>query len=81
MVRVWLVPRCFRYHRLNAEPRAFMQIYRLVLLLVVGIYLFSPAIMAWWANAESAWYRPYLLWLILILVTFLLQSQNDADEL
>ena len=58
-----------------------MQIYRLVLLLVVGIYLFSPAIMAWWANAESVWYRPYLLWLILILVTFLLQSQKDADEL
>jgi hypothetical protein len=25
-----------------------MYIYRLVLLLVVGIYLFSPAIMDWW---------------------------------
>ena len=58
-----------------------MQIYRLVLLLAVGIYLFSPAIMAWWATPESAWYWPYLLWLILILVTFLLQRQNDADEL
>lgn len=58
-----------------------MQIYRLVLLLVVGIYLFSPALMAWWANPESAWYSPYLMWLILILVTFLLQSQKDADEL
>ncbi|MBF7729596.1 hypothetical protein [Pseudomonas sp. N040] len=58
-----------------------MQIYRLVLLLVVGIYLFSPAIMAWWVNTESVWYRPYVLWLILILVTFLLQSQKDADEL
>ena len=58
-----------------------MQIHRLVLLMAVGIYLFSPAIMAWWANPESAWYRPYLLWLILILLTFLLQRQNDADEL
>jgi O-antigen/teichoic acid export membrane protein len=80
-LRWWLVPHCFRYHRLTADSRALMQIYRLVLLLVVGIYLFSPAIMAWWANAESVWYRPYLLWLIMILVTFLLQSPNDADEL
>jgi hypothetical protein len=58
-----------------------MYIYRLVLLLVVGIYLFSPAIMDWWIDATGAWYRPYLLWLILIVVTFILQSQKDADEL
>ena len=45
-----------------------MYIYRLVLLLVVGIYLFSPAIMDWWIDATGAWYRPYLLWLILIVV-------------
>ena len=49
-----------------------MYIYRLVLLLVVGIYLFSPAIMDWWIDATGAWYRPYLLWLILIVVTFIL---------
>lgn len=58
-----------------------MYIYRLVLLLVVGIYLFSPAIMDWWIDATGAWYRPYMLWLILIVVTFILQSQRDADEL
>jgi hypothetical protein len=60
---------------------ASMYIYRLVLLLVVGIYLFSPAIMDWWIEPTGAWYRPYLLWLILIVVTFILQSQRDADEL
>ncbi len=58
-----------------------MYIYRLVLLLVVGIYLFSPAIMDWWISADSSWYRPYLLWLILIVVSLLLQSQRDVDEL
>jgi hypothetical protein len=57
-----------------------MYIYRLVLILVVGIYLFSPAIMEWWTVPDSAWYQPYVLWLILIVVTFVLQSQHDADE-
>jgi hypothetical protein len=37
--------------------------------------------MDWWIDATGAWYRPYLLWLILIVVTFILQSQKDADEL
>ncbi|MBB3104942.1 hypothetical protein [Azomonas macrocytogenes] len=58
-----------------------MYIYRLVLILVVGIYLFSPAIMDLWIAPDGAWYRPYLLWLILIVVTFILQSRSDADQL
>lgn len=58
-----------------------MYIYRLVLILVVGIYLFSPAIMDWWIASDGAWYRPYGLWLILIVVTFILQSGSDADQL
>lgn len=37
--------------------------------------------MDWWIDPNGAWYRPYLLWLILIVVTFILQSQRDADEL
>lgn len=69
------------YHRPTSDTRPGMYIYRLVLLLVVGIYLFSPAIMDWWIDPNGAWYRPYLLWLILIVVTFILQSQRDADEL
>ena len=58
-----------------------MYIYRLVLLLVIGIYLFSPAIMDWWIEPQGAWYRPYVLWLILIIAGILLQSPKDADEL
>ena len=41
----------------------------------------TPSRMDWWIDATGAWYRPYLLWLILIVVTFILQSQKDADEL
>lgn len=58
-----------------------MYIYRLVLILVVGIYLFSPTIMDWWITPDGAWYRPYMLWLILILVTFILQNGSDVDQL
>ncbi|MBX9914626.1 MAG: hypothetical protein K2Y25_12090 [Pseudomonadaceae bacterium] len=75
------MPLAFRYHARLLDARLPMYIYRLVLLLVVGIYLFSPTIMDWWIDANGEWYRPYLLWLILIVVTFILQSPRDADEL
>jgi hypothetical protein len=58
-----------------------MNIYRLVLLLIVGIYLFSPALMDAWLDPHGAWYRPYLLWLILILISMALQNRRDASEL
>ena len=56
-----------------------MHIYRLILLLVIGIYLFSPAIMDWWTAGNDFWLRPSLLWLVLICLTFFLQGKHDAD--
>ena len=35
-----------------------MYVYRLVFLLILAIYLFSPVIMEWWIGPQSAWYRP-----------------------
>ncbi|MCL6417341.1 hypothetical protein MIB92_16905 [Aestuariirhabdus sp. Z084] len=58
-----------------------MYIYRLVTLLVIGIYLFSPAIMDWWIRSSVDWYAPWILWLILIIVCLLLQRQRSSDEL
>jgi len=57
-----------------------MYIYRLILLLVAGIYLFSPAIMDWWTASNDLWYRPYLLWLLLIVLTFFLQGKRDGES-
>ena len=45
------------------------------------VFLRLFPIMDWWISADSSWYRPYLLWLILIVVSLLLQSQRDVDEL
>jgi xanthine/uracil permease len=57
-----------------------MHIYRLILLLVIGTYLFSPAIMDWWTASTDPWYRPYLLWLALITLTFVLQGKGDGES-
>lgn len=58
-----------------------MYIYRLVLLLVIGIYLFSPAILGWWITFGEQWYQPWILWLILIVACYALQIRRDTDEL
>ena len=58
-----------------------MYIYRLVLALLIGIFFFSTAIMEWWMTYGIDWYQPWLLWLLVVFVGFLLQPRGESDEL
>ncbi len=39
---------------------------RSILLLIAALFLFVTPVTLSWAHAGSAWYLPYILWLILI---------------
>lgn len=58
-----------------------MYSYRLVLLLVLSFYLFSPVIIDWWIEPAGTWYRPFIIWLMLIGVSVWLEQQKGYDEL
>jgi len=52
------------------------------LLLLVGIALiFFPTIEEWVTSADTAWYRPYQLWLLVIIATYWNQHSRPNDEL
>lgn len=57
-----------------------MYIDRLVLLLLIAAYILSPVLMQWWLDAGSTWYRPYLIWLLLIILTYWIVRSRDLDE-
>ena len=42
--------------------------YRVALLLVIGLYIFSPVIIDWWLAHNGAWYHPFAFWFLLIAV-------------
>ncbi len=58
-----------------------MYIDRLVLIFILGSYFLSPTIMEWARQGGIAWYRPYLIWLLLIGIAFLITRSRDADGL
>lgn len=52
------------------------------LLLVVGVVLiFFPTIESWIMGSETNWYRPYLLWLMIIVAAYWNQRTRHTDEL
>ena len=58
-----------------------MYLYRLVFLLILAIYVFSPVIMDWWIDPGSTWYRPYLIWFVIIVLAIWLEQRRDKHEL
>ncbi len=58
-----------------------MYIYRLVFLLILGVYIFSPVIMDWWIAPGGAWYRPYVIWLAIIALAYWLERKRGPNEL
>lgn len=57
-----------------------MYIYRLVFLLILGVYIFSPVIMDWWIAPGSAWYRPYIIWALIIALAYWLEQKRGPHE-
>lgn len=58
-----------------------MYIDRLVLLFIAGAFLLSPAIIEWWSEGGTAWYRPYLIWLVLIGISFWIGKSRDLNDM
>ncbi|GAB2886169.1 hypothetical protein ACCI51_00455 [Microbulbifer echini] len=52
----------------------------LILLVLVG-YVFSPTIFTWMINPVGAWYRPFILWFVLILLAMFIQWRRKSNEL
>lgn len=58
-----------------------MYIDRLILLFVAGAFLLSPIVIDWWSANGSAWYRPYLIWMLLIALAFWIARSRDLNDL
>lgn len=51
------------------------------LLLLFGlIFVFSPTLQEWVLNGNEAWYRPYIVWLALIVFMYWTQRGKARDE-
>lgn len=49
---------------------------RLVILLLLVAYIFSPSLFNWIINPEGAWYRPYIVWVVVIVIAFIMQIRR-----
>lgn len=54
---------------------------RVILLFLLALFLLTSPFLHWWVTDSSAWYTPYVIWLIIIGAAFWLQHWRDRHEL
>lgn len=53
---------------------------RPLLLLILVVYIFSPTLFSWIINPTGAWYRPFIIWLIVIIIAFFIQKNRNTNH-
>ncbi len=53
-----------------------MYFHRVLLLLAPGLYIMLPLIIDWWQHLAGPWYKPFLVWALLILTAFLIERRR-----
>ena len=52
-----------------------------ILLIVLAVALeFFPSAMEWATTSGTAWYRPYLLWAMLVILGYWIQRERFRDD-
>ncbi|MEH6649192.1 MAG: hypothetical protein V7707_04105 [Motiliproteus sp.] len=57
-----------------------MSIYRLIAVLILTLYLLSPSMVGSWSDDNRTWYSPFLIWLLLIVITAWLELKRSRDD-
>lgn len=54
---------------------------RLLIFFILGAYLLSPALLRWLSDGHSGWFQPYLIWGLLILLSYWVTHRNGREDI
>lgn len=69
------------YHPGTDPESITMYINPALLLLLALIFIFAPGIHDWVLSGGAAWYRPYIIWVLLIVYAWWSQRGRTTDDL
>lgn len=50
-----------------------------VLLITLLAYIFSPSLIAWVTDPVSGWYKPFIVWIIVVIIAYLIQKHAKSQ--
>ena len=57
-----------------------MNISPVLLLIMLVVFVFAPSLQDWVTQGGSMWYRPYLMWLAVVIFVFIAQRRAEQRQ-
>ncbi|WP_179957784.1 hypothetical protein [Exilibacterium tricleocarpae] len=54
---------------------------RPLMFLLLVLYVFSPTLFNWMINPDGAWYRPYIIWMLVIVIAYVIQNRRQRHDI
>lgn len=51
-----------------------------IILILLLTYIVAPPLLNWITAPTGAWYKPFLIWLIVVVVAFVVQARSGQDD-
>ena len=58
-----------------------MNTQRPLMLLLLVLYVFSPTLFNWVVNPDGSWYRPYIIWMLIIAIAYVIQNRRKRHDI
>lgn len=53
---------------------------RLIIILLLVAYIFSPTLFGWIISTEGSWYRPFIIWVLVIVIAYFVQDDRKKKR-
>ena len=54
---------------------------RPLLFLLLVLYVFSPTLFNWVVNPDGSWYRPYIIWMLVVAIAYIAQNRRKRHDI
>ena len=51
-----------------------------LLILALLFYIIAPSLFEWMSSTDGAWYRPFIIWLVIIIIAYLVQLRDKTHD-
>lgn len=57
-----------------------MNTQRPLLLIVLLAYIFMPTFYGWVTDAAGAWYKPFVIWALVVVIAYVIQARRPQND-
>lgn len=51
-----------------------------IILILLLTYIVAPPLLDWVTSPSGVWYKPFIVWLLVVIIAFVVQARSGGDD-